>query len=632
MSASDTINSILNVAKSEAVGTVEAAKSLVAEAVTVLNQYRPVYPRAEVVVSESGMSSGGGFSAEEKPPQFPGIREPDLPPDPVLQDLDMVDARFDKDAPAVHIPDFTYAEPSALAPFTERAPDIDARVAVPPSPALVWPERPALDDVDSRVVLEPMVVPPLDVETPKYVNPFAENWWYDFDQGAARAPSIQALAPVLLDRYFPGVQASYLGLVERVNGILEGRATALTDPFDQHLYDQLRRRVEAERGAGYNRVTDAAHAAGWGLPGRVIATLRAEVDAAAATSLNGAALEVYTKRAERELQHLQFVMELAAKLHGAALQFVVQATDAEISSFRAALAFADSASGFAVKVYELRQRDFEIETRLVDSAVAVFEARLRAEQAKGELARLRLEIAKLQREGNREQIALYTAELGANETRVKVFTEEINALEAALRVRKFPLDLFEAKLRAHIASTEAKKSEYMLLEAQIGADKAKVDGELAKVRVYEADAQVFKTRIDAQVSRLEGQSKYNDQQLEQFRTKVDAQLKLVQVDEAMAKHALDTYEAMAKVFVAEAQQKLAESESAFKKTIEQARLDRDVLEFDFNRQFHNITLEMRRLQFISEALMSSAKVHGDMANSALSALNGVVSVAQTEQV
>ncbi|MBK8508979.1 MAG: hypothetical protein IPL51_10110 [Candidatus Competibacteraceae bacterium] len=633
MSASDTIYSIISLAKDEALGTVDAAKRLVAESVSVLNRYAPVYPKAEPTATEYGISGRFPFIADEKPPGFPGIREPKFPRDPVLQDLDMIDAAFSEDPPDIEVPGFDYTVPAALEPFAEPVPEIDGTVKLPEKPSLVFPERPVLVPVSvGGIAVEPMVVPPLDIERKPYDNPLTEDWRADFREGLGYLPNLQALAPALLERFAPGVMRAYSALVERINGILEGRATALTDAVDQRLYDGLRARVEAEREAGLRRVSDAADGSGWGLPGRAALAMRHQVESAAAKSLNAAALEVYTKRAERELQHLQFVMDLASKLHGAALQFVLQGVESDLASIKAAIAFADGASGFALRVYDLRQRDYEIDLRVIDADIKVFEGRLRAESAKGELTRIRLELEKLKADANRDLIAVYTAELQAADTRVRLYSAELGALREEQQAKKMPLELFEAKLRAHLSRVDTKKAEYAFIEAQLGADKAQLEGELSKLRAFEVKADIFKTRVGAQTARLEGQSRFNDQKLKEFGVKVDAQLKLVQTDEAVAKHALTTYEAMARVYATEAQQDLAETEFAHKKEIDLAKLDRDKLEFDYQRQFHNITLELNRLKTLSDALMSSARVHGDMANSALSALNSVVSLQETAQV
>jgi hypothetical protein len=629
--ASNIIQSIISIAKAEATGTVGAAKQLVAEAVAVIDAYKPRYPEKDVKIDPIGISDGsGGFVATEKPPNFPGIRDLHFPPDPDLRDLDDISATFTTEAPTLVFPKFDYAIPAAIPPFIERAPDIDSSITLPDKPTLTWPDRPQLVALDTTLTVPDLVVPTFDAHRPTYQNIFNEDWRRDFSDAESMLPRLEAYAPVLMEQFFPGVRAAYTALVERINGILEGQTTALTDAFDQHLYDQLRARVEAERDAALRQANDAADATGWGLPGRVRQTALARVEADAAKSRSNAALEVYTKRAERELQHLQFVMELAGKLHGAATQFVLQASELQLTAFKTAIAFADAATQFALKVYEQKQKDYEIDVRIMESEINLFQARLKAEMAQGDVVRLRLEIEKQKSELNRDLIAQYTAELQANETQAKVYAEEVNAIEAELKARRYPLDLFEAKIRSFVALADAKKVEYQLVEAQIGADKAKLDGEMARAKLFESEASVFKTRIEAQTARITAQARRNEQVLDEYKTKVDTQLKLAQVDEAVAKHALNTYKAMADVYVAESQQDLAKAKFLHEKVIEQARLDKDVLDMDYQRQFHNITLELGRVKALADMQMSSAKVHGDMANSALGSLNNVVTLAQTE--
>jgi len=633
VSIESTINSIISQMRALASSATAQTNALVAEAVQFL-EYNPQYPSERIVPPSSQgiyQPRSGEPEVTEKVPSFPSIRQPNLPDEPSLVSLGDIEVEFTATEPTLTLPAMYYQIPAGVASFDQQAPAIDTSVTLPARPTLETLDRPDYISVATDFPIDSITVPQLTTTRPTYTPGTLATWETEFENGLSKIPDLEEYANRLLDQLFPGLRANYTALSERIAGVLEGRTTALTDRQDQALYDQLRARVAQEREKNLQAVDEASLQSGWELPGAARLAARMRVETESSRSLNQAALEVYTKRAERELQHLQFVMDLATKLHGVGMDLFTKALGLNLEAFRAALAYADSAVGFSAKVYELRQRDYEIAVSLLESEIKIFEAQLRAELAKLEVTRNRIEVEKLKSEVNQQLLNQYLGELRAQETQAQIYATEIQALRAELDARKFPLDIFQAQVETYVALTNAKRSEYAALEAQINGDRAKIEGELAKIRVYESQANVYRTRVEAESTAISARAKRNEQRLDVYKTQVQTELSLVQTDEAIAKHALNAYEAMAKIYIAQAQMDLQEAELEFRQKWEEAKMELENLKFDFQSALDETALEMNRRKSLADTNLTAGNVQGGLANSALSALNSVVSLAATQE-
>lgn len=616
------INSTQNLARSLAQSAVSATNSLVAQAIETLTRYQPDFPQEPFPAVERGMSVGGGtFVPEEKPPGFPTIRTAQDVVMGALGHIDTLDDDFDEAAPVLTLPTFAYTDPSPLAPFAKTAPDVDSTVTVPDAPDIDYPDLPVLLAIDTDIELQDLVIPSLAITMPSYNNLLSDTFVTQFAAGRAAVPNPDDYGTNLVGRFFPEWQTTIQQLEGRINGVLAGSQTALTDAFDGRLYEQLRARVRAESDTATAALDEQTRATGWDLPGAARAAGARRIQQDMSKALQATALEVYAKRADREVQHLQFVIGQAVPLHQAAVVLFSTAFDISMKAFDGSMRYADAALKFATAVYQLKQRDYELAQALTDKQIAIFQALLDAELAKTKVAEARLTVERLKTETNQQQIQLYSAQLEGQRTKVGIFQSQIDALRATLDARKLPLDVFESEVRAFAAMAGAKRDEYGLVEAKIRGDEAKTRGELAKLEVFKTHAEVFATRVGAKAKKIDGQIQRNQQILREFEIKQDAELKLTQIDESVAKHALDAYTAMAEVYIAESKQQLEAARLDFEQTLENSKLEIEERRFEFDRQFKNLEIEMTRVKAIAEIELSAAEVQGRQASAAMTVMN-----------
>lgn len=627
MSAESVINEIENtqsMARAMANSAISATNVLVTEAVQTLTKYDPEYPQEPIHIEDAGVSVGNtDFTPDEKPPSFPTIRTAqDVQMGP-LGPIDTIDATFDEPEPVINLPTFAFTKPSPLGEFNEDIPDIDDSVDIPDSPTLEYPDAPTLIPIDTTVGddMQDIVIPPMDVHAPDYSNVFSDSFLAQFTAGKSAIPDADGYATGLLERLFPQWQSTIVGLESRINGVLAGTQTALTDTFDGWLYEIARGRIIAESDKAIESLDEQTKATGWDLPGATRAAGVRRIQEALQQALQAAALDVYTKRTERELQHLQYVMGQALPLHQAAVALFSAAFDMSMKAYDAAIKYADTAMRFAVEVYRLKQQDYALELTLIDKQIAIFRALLDAELAKTKVIEARLQVERMKLEVNQQAVQLYTSQLEAQRTKVGIYQQQIAALEATITARKLPLDVFESKIRAFAAKATAKRDEYSIVDAQIRADEGALKGELAKLDVYTSKAQVFSTLIEARSKKIDGQIQRNRQVLEEFKVKQDAEVQLTQIDESVAKHSLDAYVAMANVYIAEAEQLRAAADLDFRQTLENNKFAMTEKELEYQRQFKNLEIELARVRATAELQLSAAEVQGRVGSAAMSVMN-----------
>lgn len=627
MSTDQVISEIQNtqsLARQIATSSIAATTTLVTEAVQTLTRYTPEFPQEPITIRDSGVSVGNtNFTPDEKPPNFPAIRVAQDVRMGALGDIDTIDATFDEPEPTITIPSFSFDKPSALGDFNESIPDIDGSVDIPNAPTLAEPDAPTLIPIDTSVgdELQDIVIPPLDIKEPGYANVLSDSFVAQFAAGKAALPNADDYGNSLVSRFFPQWQPTINQLSARINGVLGGTQTALTDSFDGWLYETARTRINDESQKAIEALDEQTTATGWDLPGATRAAGIRRITEAAQQALQTAALDVYTKRTEREVQHLQYVMGQALPLHQAAIALFAQGFDMSMKAFDAAMRYADTAMRFSVEVYRVKQQDYIMALSLIDKKIAIFQALLDAELAKTKVTEARLTVERLKAEVNQQNVQLYTAQLDAQRTKVDIYQKQIAALEATITARKLPLDIFESKIRAFAAKASAKRDQYTLVDAQIRASEGELKGELAKLDAYTTKANVFSTLVGARSKKIDGQIQRNRQVLDEFKIRQDAEVQLTQIDAAVAEHALNAYVSMAHVYIAESNQLLEAARLDFQQVMEQSKLDLANRQFAMDIEFKNLEVEMTLMKATADMQLSAAEVNGRVGSAAMSVMN-----------
>ena len=634
MSVNDTLNQVnatQSMARSIASSAISAANSQDAQAISTLTAYTPEFPQDPLTVVSRGVSyPQEDFEPTQKPPNFPTIRTAEEVVMGELGHIDTIDDTFDEDAPTLNIPTFSYGSVSALSPFTGVAPTIDSTFDEPEAPTLTDPTEPTLITLRSDITVPTLNLPEFDIvmpARPQYsLNPsFVEQ----FAAGEAAVPNPDDYGNNLVSRFFPGWQTTVQQLESRIQGVLGGTQTALTDAFDARLYDSLRTRISDEIDKALSTLDQQTTSSGWQVPGTVRAAGQLRIRQELQRALNSAALEVYTKRSEREVQHLQYMIGQALPLHQSAVSLFSTAFDMSMKAFSGAMQYAEVATNFVIKVYEVLQRDFEIDQMYVDKQIAIIKEQRDGELYKLQVVEAELKVESLKSEQNKDRLTQYGQEIEAGNQKIARYTAQISALNSLLNARELPLKAFEANVRGYLATWQAKEGEYKDIEMRIRGDEAKTRGELAKQDVYKTAASVFETLVNARAKKIEGQIQRNQQIMKEFEIKQNAEVELTKIDALVSQNALDAYKAMAEIYIAESQQRLATAKLDFDEVIANSELEIKEREFEFKRGISNLEIEMTRIKAIAEMQLSVAQVHGRNAASAMSVMNTMAELSVT---
>ena len=127
--------------------------------------------------------------------------------------------------------------------------------------------------------------------------------------------------------------------------------------------------------------------------------------------------------------------------------------------------------------------------------------------------------------------------------------------------------------------------------------------------------------MGARSKKIDGQIQRNQQVLREFEVKQDAEVKLTQIDAAVAEHALNAYVSMAHVYIAESNQLLEAARLDFQQVMEQSKLDLANRQFAMDIQFKNLEVEMTLMKATADMKLSAAEVNGRVGSAAMSVMN-----------
>jgi uncharacterized coiled-coil protein SlyX len=229
-------------------------------------------------------------------------------------------------------------------------------------------------------------------------------------------------------------------------------------------------------------------------------------------------------------------------------------------------------------------------------------------------------------------LALYQADAEKAQLDARLYTEQVSAGRSELELIKLPLDLFELQVRAFDARMDAYQAAVSSQLARIEGDNAKVRGELAKVEAFEAKVTAFTEKINTQQIILTSQADRNKAILDEFEKQ--ARLALFGAEQVLLKNQYD----LAKYQV-NADDALADAKIALDKaSVELDYLTRKqdgvqkALDITYDQQLELLKIELSRFKAIAETHADGARLTANMAEGAITAINGIANVIFSESV
>jgi hypothetical protein len=576
--------------------------------------------------------------ADETP--FPTYTPPTgtLPGVPTLVELPSISAPAFPSAPTINTSGlFTETLPSSTIPdWNEAPPDlkVDAiyndlvNTATPVLSAVNLPQitpitisaPPALQLPDYEPVTIPEAIPaPTDYAA--YMKATYET----------ALPEMKAFIDDIVESWVQKYAPEYDSQREAINGkILSGiNGEVLPTQFEAALYSRARARAEDEYKASEKTTLDMAHKRGFIIPPGAITSALNKARIEGAKTLAGQSTEVYIERRKTEIQHLQFILNLASTQMQQVRSLAVQYAQTGLGMIQASTVLSKEISDkvvtlfehersrheFALSIVKVLNEQYEVKLKAALSGLEGYKVQLEALKLRSDVEIKQVEAAKTQIEFQQLEVQRYAAIIDAIAKRTSV--EELKIKEYSVRAQ-----VFETNVRARVAAFEAYK-------AAIEGDKAKLEGELSKLSIYEAQLKAIDIQVDVQKAILDADSKTNVAKITQYGAQIDAYKTTAEValqkftsEAEIKKLGLDVYktnvEANLEVYKGALQKDIAFIQArieAFKGNVESLS--------NFYRLSQGYTeLDLKKTESIATG-------YSNMASAALQSLNSMVSLATT---
>lgn len=557
------------------------------------------------------------------PPDSSGIENPDLlpaymPAMPALPDApDSLDTSglFLTPRPEWSIPDFTVD-----------APIVDTSIALPSAPDVTTPEAPVAGD--SGLTVPEVIVPTFD-------DRFAGSAPSTID-GAARVaseyesrwPAIVATADSYVETWMtqncPAHHAALATLESRIAAAMEG-GSATDESWEVALYDRARVRVIDEQHVAQRAITTEYGKRGFVIPPGAMMSGLARIHHEGARNLAATSAEIAIERARLELQHLQFAMGLSAQLRQGFVSAAANYMQLLLSANGQALDYAKEIGRLAVEVFNQRVELYRLEIARYQLESQVYTVKL--ESAFAELRVFEAEIAaeKLNIDLDRNAIALFEAKISAERNKIEIYNAQILAVRAALESEAQKIAIYESQVRAYAARVNGKESEYNAYRAAIQGDMSRVEAYQTEVQAYGTRVQAIGTQVDAERGISQSINEFNRGLLQAQEGQIRKYVADIQGESTRVGSNVDAYRAAVAAYSAEMDAKTRILTTRYEK--ERVNLTALIADAENRIKIQAINVEsfLKAIGTQAEVTNASARILGDMASSALSVNNSIVS-------
>jgi hypothetical protein len=535
---------------------------------------------------------------------------------------------------------FTQTAPNSVLPtWTETEPELGIDALVAEMAAIA---KPIIQDFDFPALTAMTLRAAPTATVPTFVAPAAPTPLADpADYAAAMQTSYDRMLPEMqsfindrvtatMATYCPGFAATRTALDSVLTAGLSGQV--LPDQFEAALFTRAQGRAEREFANAEVELLSSFSKLGFlKPPGMVTASIH-DARMKRSDALSNQATDVYVKRKEMEVQHLQFVMQLATTYEQAVFNLAVQYTEASGKTIQLATAFAQEKTQNLIRVYEHLIERSKLLVAVMGALNAQYETQLKAAMATLESYRLELEAEKAKKDVEIAMIKAVEAKINAQQVRVSLYTALIEAISrkgtlAELKMKGYQTraSIFETQVKAQVAG-------YDVYKAALEGDRAKLEGRMAAYSTYESQLKAASLELDVHVQAADSVIKTNESKVKTFeagaevyRLSADAAVnKFTQLAE-IKKLAMSIYgtelQSEVEVFKAKTQQVSTKIDAilrAYESYVQSAV------------SAGNLNLENVKLQ--QTAAASIAELSSSIASSASGAINSMASVVSTVDV
>lgn len=622
------VDNIISDQRSYAASAVGDARTAMTEAVNAINDiptfhstfynYTPSMVRMEDVGELGDFDSS--YSNQLALPDAPDYLR-FTPTDVVIPDKPDIDYSVDlPERPHFNVSDF-----SGVAPLM---PDLE----LPPSPDVILKAAPAIEKIDLGTLADvdiPVFSAELNEVAPIYSDDLKAEYSAAYDDAV---PAVQNFVNGQMDDWVsknaPDYHKNRAQLEAKLAEDMES-GQALTQAFEDALYNRARARVERERERVEKDLETSHSKRGFALPQGAMMAGRNKVHQASADAIAQQSTELAIERAKMEIQHKQFVMGMSQDLHKHVQGMAIQYAGVLLDINRQALEAAKEVASVVARNYELILNRYKEVAQVYAIQASTYEVQLEAALSNVKVFTARAEAAKISANVDALTLEAYSKELEFELTKVDIYRAQLDGISSQVAINKQKLDAYGVEAQVYATKVKGEESKFNAYSSAIKGEESKVQLELAKLGGYETEIKGLLAQVEVDKVRAGIVTEFNKAEAMVHSSGVDAFKASAGAESNRVASEATVFRAKADGFRSSADVKIANS--GIKISNEELKLKAVTADWQVSSA-ENIAigkLASDRAASIAAVSSTTAKTYAGIASSALSSQNSMVSISES---
>jgi len=531
--------------------------------------------------------------------------------------------------------------------FRQDAPDFNARGFNESAPDINIDDiysgisEPNIAEIEAPEISELEIDEAPELVIPEFISTF-ENPVIDepIDLQATYKAEYDSVLPVMRDfidnnisawirEYDPQYHSNVAKLESKLSLGMES-GLALSDEFEDALYNRARARAEGEKGRVDREILQGMSKRGFSLPSSVLSAGLQNSHQAAANNIAQQSTELAIERAKLEIQHVQFSMQLSQGVMQVMIGASVQYAGVLATINAQAIEHSKNAATFLAEIYEqlLKRANLSIDVYKIE--IAIYETQIKSALAGLDGFKLELEAARLEKDVEAINVDIYAKRVDAENIKIIQYTALINAASEKAGLEKLKIEIFGEQVRAYVAETTTKEIELKAYTAALQGDEAKLNGEVAKIEAYskQVDAEANKSQVE--IEHMKAIDSHNRSLTDIYNAELSLYKIEIDAEGQRFKGSIDANKAKLAAYIGDKDIRLQK----YKVNYDKARLDLSASDSQFKADvqvsIENAKNFLASVNMQTDTAVSAGGIYGTMASSALSSLNTMASVVGKE--
>ena len=119
-------------------------------------------------------------------------------------------------------------------------------------------------------------------------------------------------------------------------------------------------------------------------------------------------------------------------------------------------------------------------------------------------------------------VDVYSAQVGALETRAKLYTAQVDGAKAEAEIERLKMENYKISTDAYVARLEGEKAKYSIYATEVEAEKAKIMAFSEQVKAFLAEAETIKLGNDGKNQELNAKIASNSAYIDKYKADVGA--------------------------------------------------------------------------------------------------------------